>query len=69
MSIDAIVGGQWGDEGKGKIVDLLSKKVRHCSYAIRVVQMLGILFIRIIIKVVLHQIPTGALKRDSVFAC
>ena len=27
MSFDAIVGGQWGDEGKGKIVDLLSKNV------------------------------------------
>ena len=25
MSITAIIGGQWGDEGKGKIVDLLSK--------------------------------------------
>ena len=25
MSINAIVGGQWGDEGKGKIVDLLSE--------------------------------------------
>ena len=28
MSIDAVVGGQWGDEGKGKIVDLLSKDVK-----------------------------------------
>ena len=27
MSFDAIIGGQWGDEGKGKIVDLLSKNV------------------------------------------
>ena len=27
MSVNAIVGGQWGDEGKGKIVDLLSKEV------------------------------------------
>ena len=26
MSIQAIVGGQWGDEGKGKIVDFLSEK-------------------------------------------
>ena len=24
MNIQAIIGGQWGDEGKGKIVDLLS---------------------------------------------
>ena len=28
MSVDAIIGGQWGDEGKGKIVDLLSKKAQ-----------------------------------------
>ena len=27
MSINAIIGGQWGDEGKGKIVDLLSENV------------------------------------------
>ncbi|MFZ5516397.1 MAG: adenylosuccinate synthase [Candidatus Zhuqueibacterota bacterium] len=26
MSVDVIVGAQWGDEGKGKIVDLLSSK-------------------------------------------
>ncbi len=25
MAITAVIGGQWGDEGKGKIVDLLSK--------------------------------------------
>ncbi|SVE31201.1 uncharacterized protein METZ01_LOCUS484055, partial [marine metagenome] len=23
MAITAVIGGQWGDEGKGKIVDLL----------------------------------------------
>ena len=28
MSVIAIIGAQWGDEGKGKIVDLLSEKVR-----------------------------------------
>ena len=27
MAITAVIGGQWGDEGKGKIVDLLSKNV------------------------------------------
>jgi adenylosuccinate synthase len=26
MSVITIVGGQWGDEGKGKIVDLLAEK-------------------------------------------
>jgi len=28
MSVIAIIGAQWGDEGKGKIVDLLAKKAR-----------------------------------------
>lgn len=28
MSVTAVIGGQWGDEGKGKIVDLLAEKVR-----------------------------------------
>ncbi|MFA4837200.1 MAG: adenylosuccinate synthetase, partial [Dehalococcoidia bacterium] len=26
MPVIAIIGGQWGDEGKGKIVDLLAEK-------------------------------------------
>ena len=26
MSVVAVIGAQWGDEGKGKIVDLLSEK-------------------------------------------
>lgn len=29
MSIRVVVGAQWGDEGKGKIVDLLSKEVHY----------------------------------------
>src|SRR4030043_11063 len=28
MSVTTIVGGQWGDEGKGKIVDLLAEKAK-----------------------------------------
>lgn len=28
MAVVAIIGGQWGDEGKGKIVDLLAEKAR-----------------------------------------
>ena len=28
MSVLAIVGAQWGDEGKGKIVDLLARKAQ-----------------------------------------
>ena len=65
MSISAIVGGQWGDEGKGKIVDLLSKDAKivaryqgganagHTVYYNNN-------------KIVLHQIPTGVLRKNSI---
>ena len=63
MSFDAIVGGQWGDEGKGKIVDLLSKNVdvvaRYQGGANA-----GHTVYRDDKKIVLHQIPTGALRES-----
>lgn len=31
MSLDIIIGAQWGDEGKGRIVDLLSAKADYCA--------------------------------------
>ena len=63
MSITAVIGGQWGDEGKGKIVDLLSKDAQlvarfqgganagHTVY-------LGNK------KMVLHQVPSGVLSEN-----
>ena len=64
MSFDAIVGGQWGDEGKGKIVDLLSKNVdvvaRYQGGANA-----GHTVYKDDKKIVLHQIPTGALRESS----
>ena len=63
MSITAVIGGQWGDEGKGKIVDLLSKDAQlvarfqgganagHTVY-------LGDK------KIVLHQVPSGVLSEN-----
>ena len=65
MSIDAVVGGQWGDEGKGKIVDLLSKNVnivaRYQGGANA-----GHTVYHNDKKVVLHQIPTGALRENCI---
>jgi len=65
MSIDAIIGGQWGDEGKGKIVDLLSKNInivaRYQGGANA-----GHTVYKDDKKIVLHQIPTGALREDCV---
>ena len=61
MAISAVIGGQWGDEGKGKIVDLLSKNAKivaryqgganagHTVYHGK-------------LKIVLHQIPSGILR-------
>lgn len=60
-----IMGGQWGDEGKGKIVDLLSKK---CNVVARyqgganaghTVYSNGK-------KIVLHQIPSGILQKNCI---
>tara|TARA_B100000945_G_scaffold49982_1_gene35594 strand:- start:1918 stop:3168 length:1251 start_codon:yes stop_codon:yes gene_type:complete len=63
MAIRAVIGGQWGDEGKGKIVDLLSKDAEivaryqgganagHTVYQNEE-------------KIVLHQIPSGILRKD-----
>jgi len=63
MSFDAVVGGQWGDEGKGKIVDLLSKNVdvvaRYQGGANA-----GHTVYKDDQKIVLHQIPTGALREN-----
>src|SRR4030095_9280252 len=33
MSSIAVLGMQWGDEGKGKVVDLLSEKAKHIARA------------------------------------
>jgi len=65
MSINAIVGGQWGDEGKGKIVDLLSKDAnivaRYQGGANA-----GHTVYHNDKKIVLHQIPTGILRKSSI---
>ena len=65
MSINAVVGGQWGDEGKGKIVDLLSKDVdivaRYQGGANA-----GHTIYKEDKKIVLHQIPTGALRENCI---
>ena len=58
-----IMGGQWGDEGKGKIVDLLSKDVNVVARyqgganAGHTVYTNGK-------KLVLHQVPSGILQED-----
>ncbi|GAB1349017.1 adenylosuccinate synthase [Ignavibacteriales bacterium] len=64
MSVTVIVGGQWGDEGKGKIVDILSEthgivaRYQGGANAGHTIQINGK-------KFVLHLIPSGIL-RDGV---
>ena len=63
MAISAIIGGQWGDEGKGKVVDLLSSNVdvvaRYQGGANA-----GHTVYKDNQKIVLHQIPSGVMRSD-----
>ncbi|MAQ43625.1 MAG: adenylosuccinate synthase [Candidatus Marinimicrobia bacterium] len=63
MSIFAVIGGQWGDEGKGKVVDLLSAQVdivaryqggANAGHTVYINNQ----------KIVLHQVPSGILRKD-----
>lgn len=65
MSVSVIVGGQWGDEGKGKVVDLLSNRfdivARYQGGANA-----GHTIIINDKKFVFHLIPSGILHPDTV---
>lgn len=63
MSVTVVIGSQWGDEGKGKIVDLLSENVdvvvryqggANAGHTIFVNNK----------KFVLHLIPSGIIRKD-----
>ena len=63
MAISAIIGGQWGDEGKGKVVDLLSSDVdvvaryqggANAGHTVYINNK----------KIVLHQIPSGIIREN-----
>lgn len=65
MSNRVIVGAQWGDEGKGKIVDLLAEQAdviaRYQGGANA-----GHTVVYKDIKLVLHQIPSGILRPGKI---
>ena len=63
MSIDAVVGGQWGDEGKGKIVDFLSRDA-HMVARFQGGANAGHTVYKGKQKIVLHQIPSGILTKN-----
>ncbi len=63
MSVTVLVGSQWGDEGKGKVVDILSKRFKivaryqggaNAGHTIKIGNE----------QVVLHLIPSGILRPD-----
>lgn len=65
MSVSIVVGSQWGDEGKGKVVDLLSSKVdivaryqggANAGHTIHIGDN----------KFVFHLIPSGILHKDVI---
>lgn len=64
MAIRVVVGAQWGDEGKGKIVDLLSK---NADYVVRYQggANAGHTLKFDDTKVVLHLIPSGIFNGDA----
>jgi len=35
MPVIAVIGAQWGDEGKGKVVDLVAEKADVCGTLLR----------------------------------
>ncbi len=60
MAITAVIGGQWGDEGKGKIVDLLSRDANMVA-RFQGGANAGHTVYKGDLKIVLHQIPSGIL--------
>ncbi len=63
MSVTVLVGSQWGDEGKGKVVDTLSKKYKivaryqggaNAGHTIKIGNE----------QIILHLIPSGILRPD-----
>ena len=63
----AIVGAQWGDEGKGKVVDLLA---REAEYVVRFQggNNAGHTLVAGGVKTVLHLVPSGILQPTTVCA-
>ena len=63
MAITAVIGGQWGDEGKGKIVDLLSRDANMVA-RFQGGANAGHTVYKGDLKIVLHQVPSGILNKN-----
>jgi len=65
MANVVLVGAQWGDEGKGKIIDILSENV-DCIVRFQGGNNAGHTIVIGNKKIVLHLIPSGILHKDKV---
>ncbi len=63
MSVVSILGAQWGDEGKGKIVDMLSDKV-DCVARFQGGANAGHTILIREEETILHQLPSGVMRPD-----
>ena len=63
MAIKAVIGAQWGDEGKGKVVDLLSQDMEIVA-RFQGGANAGHTIYKDNEKIVLHQIPSGILRKN-----
>src|SRR4051794_4426983 len=64
MGAVVVVGAQWGDEGKGKIVDIYAK---HADQVVRYAGGANAGHTLVVDgqQIVLHLVPSGALHRDK----
>jgi adenylosuccinate synthase len=60
-----VIGSQWGDEGKGKIVDLLTERV-HAVVRFQGGHNAGHTLVINGKKTVLHLVPSGVLREDAI---
>lgn len=63
--VDVLLGLQWGDEGKGKIVDLLSKDYKYVARFQGGPNSGHTIFYKGQ-KIVLHQIPSGIVRENTI---
>ncbi len=63
MSVVSILGAQWGDEGKGKIVDMLSDNV-HCVARFQGGANAGHTILIRDEETILHQLPSGVMRPE-----
>ena len=68
MSVVSVIGGQWGDEGKGKIVDYICRDIdlvaryqggANAGHTVYINNK----------KIVLHQIPSGIIRENCDCIC